>query len=829
MPKRISGQTPSTAGSPDELSPTDSKPLQGSAKASPSYALSIREAFLHLSKEVVAPTGLLHAPLQTQLLAELSEAFCRSAVPSFTQKAAQLVAYDTTRNLHLMSGLMELNQSLDLLIERLEREERSAASDRVQLFPPPASLGVLEEWGVCSNTLNCFAILLEALQPPLSSFPSASAIPDGQLNGREGSYPLSLGAVVSGAEVLPASAVAGGIYRSTHRTIRLRLERSIALLRRSLRANVEATMRQMRVGGGDAWDTNEYHSATETLFSTRLGMLKAQEWLLEELSGLYHRLVRSTGYVTERLPTATGMASKRKQQTPSVEVASLEWFQAYNLLLQFFYRLLRPNTTTLEKGSKPDQVESTRWSDALKSCTFFSALPFSFPFVNGIGLDAVNPHHLLIDFVLPAFDLMDRVEASQRHTHKMVLSDAKLDPSLIGLFMAPHDGEEVDGGLLKGTEELHVEWEQPCPRSVSDISTTTKTTLTTHFKPSPLRQNASRKAPELQSHVDPRLLANEKGRLLAHLLGAASPPAEVVSVSTVSTQSTSRLNASRGKKAESDPSHTSLESSCSVHVALQSSQFTPDFFDWASSLAQDIHAPPPCTHLFPREGWRRNGASRPHIIPPPAASSTVPWSLTETPLVPSTKPVPPPRSFVFSSTAQENHQAPAPRLDEDSSAQAAFVALLKKKKLQKKHQNKDRGIARATEVSNLASQSTPPCVFANGVHLTALTSTSMALERPTTQNPWDLVLECIEKPEEYPDLLPIRLLQLPPTTCSASVKSSVRSTDENFRHPFCSFFNAETPHNWYIDTINGIRARHPEKSIPWMKQLTKMVLTFRRL
>lgn len=117
-----------------------------------------------------------------------------------------------------------------------------------------------------------------------------------------------------------------------------------------------------------------------------------------------------------------------------------------------------------------------------------------------------------------------------------------------------------------------------------------------------------------------------------------------------------------------------------------------------------------------------------------------------------------------------------------------------------------------------------PCCFANGIKLHWISQHSMILQRRSTKQPWGLAIECLESPEDHPELLPMRLVRLPPPRL---VKRRGKMVLE--QHSFLDFFNSSPRHNWYIDTINGLAARHPDHSIPWMSSLTHMVLKFKRL
>lgn len=117
-----------------------------------------------------------------------------------------------------------------------------------------------------------------------------------------------------------------------------------------------------------------------------------------------------------------------------------------------------------------------------------------------------------------------------------------------------------------------------------------------------------------------------------------------------------------------------------------------------------------------------------------------------------------------------------------------------------------------------------PYRFANGIELHYLSLNAMVLQRKHTKKPWGLGIQCLECPEEYPHLLPMRLVKLPPLRV---VKR--RGKLVPVMHPFLRVFASSPPRNWYIDTINGLAARHPHHTLPLMSTLTQMVLKFKRL
>lgn len=127
-----------------------------------------------------------------------------------------------------------------------------------------------------------------------------------------------------------------------------------------------------------------------------------------------------------------------------------------------------------------------------------------------------------------------------------------------------------------------------------------------------------------------------------------------------------------------------------------------------------------------------------------------------------------------------------------------------------------------------SSKATPtfpsPYRFANGVELQYISFDTMVLRRHFTKKPWEIAIECLECAEDFPHFLPMRLKKLPPLR---RIKKHGKWIPA--KHPFLTEFASSSPHNWYIDTVNGIAARHPDHTLPLIATLTKMIVKFRRL
>lgn len=116
-----------------------------------------------------------------------------------------------------------------------------------------------------------------------------------------------------------------------------------------------------------------------------------------------------------------------------------------------------------------------------------------------------------------------------------------------------------------------------------------------------------------------------------------------------------------------------------------------------------------------------------------------------------------------------------------------------------------------------------PYRFANGVTLHYLSGNAMVLQRRHKVKPWGLSIRCLECPEEFPELLPMRLVKLPPIRVVKKRGKLIPVV-----HPFLQVFTSYPSHNWYIDTVNGLAARHPHYTFPFMATLKEMVLKFKR-
>ncbi|KAG5497566.1 hypothetical protein JKF63_03830 [Porcisia hertigi] len=109
-----------------------------------------------------------------------------------------------------------------------------------------------------------------------------------------------------------------------------------------------------------------------------------------------------------------------------------------------------------------------------------------------------------------------------------------------------------------------------------------------------------------------------------------------------------------------------------------------------------------------------------------------------------------------------------------------------------------------------------PCTFDNDVKLTAFGENEMVLERPSLDTPWGLAIGRLTTPDEAPQMLPLRLMNLP-----AGRKVRVR------QHPFYRSFKMQ-PSSWYIAEVNGAPASDAEATLKRMSQLTRMTLRFLR-
>lgn len=779
---------------------------------------------------------------------------CTAAGP--LREVLDAVAHRLTASIKALEADLEESQDAEMV-----GETREACIARRSLDG--------DGWGVSSYVAELFGSVLDLLQlsPALCAHLSMS---ETAVDTALRDAAACLGGEREPALHVPASVVAFGSYLGVHRSVRLRVERLYSLLRQSLGAALLEVKDKRSIlsfhSPQDASNSPSRSAAVptppeerENFLACRGEMIVAQQWLMGDFMTIYQSLVAACAQVHYAQRTQPSVSVSSSSPLPSAAQGMTEQLvTAFHSLLRFFHRLAAPSSLVLStpRGAAP----VTRFSTQLEGCRFFTDPPSSLPYVQRVVLDESRPNHLLVSISTPS------------------ACESSFSTKTYGLF-ACSASAALPRGSFFGLFPTAV------PSSSVDASATTDGDAA--------RRQIVFNAPlHVSSHVDPMLLLSRGGRLLELVLRLSPLPVQLHAVSSSSAvmpregDDAAFLSRETLELDLSSPHFSPALHQYAIEEINNLNNSPEGFFRprWSKAHSKLWPIPPrqpvplalaPNDEVSdevkektaPSSSLARAHSSGTAALALPGMGDVAMKAMQESGVTkPSDAVASPPHELADAvrrvnalMDAKDSHparhptRALGPATTDDRSGELlkatiadAAVASRRRDADQEVNEGKatkvgDAGTSTRTDVADMEGSGAvggAPCCFENGVRLLWVSDTCMVFQRSSAVKPWGLGIECLAHPEEHPELLPLRLAKLPPLLkeseargCQGARRGTNRRKGKAARHghPFTDFFYSSKKQNWFIDTINGIAARHPSHALPWMSSLTQMVLKFRRL